>query len=273
MDYTSELGRFPQVVLPVESTVNSAAAARESNAVHLAQPCGKRAYAWFTYHKSKNVCFLLDIKNREPCNLYPVHAAFQSRLSLGTVLHGTVVQHGGHRCFFADNIFFLEGRAVEAPFSEKLKIMERLLRTGLDSQGALYLPSQVLFYVCPYSYFPTAFQVPFKLFCVKAVNLATSKTVHYADETRAFKVRRTDVCDTYELVDDAGAVQGLAGVNTYACSTALRRLFANGGAPDAASIDAIEESDDEYPDVAPVEELKLLCRWNPRLKHWTPVVQ
>jgi len=244
----------------------STAAVRDADAVHVAQPCGKRAFAWFTYYKNKNVCFLLDIKQRATTNIYPVHAAFNSDLSLGTVLHGTVVQHGGYRCFFVDNLFHLKGRAVDCSYAEKLKAIERVLKESLDNQ--LYLPSQVLFYLCAYSYTPTAFQVPYKLFCIKSVSTKSSKIVNYADEFKTFNVRKTAVCDTYELLDDFGKVEAIAGVNTYESSVALKRIF--GGV--VRSLDSIEESDDET-DFEPVyeSERRMVCRWHPLHKHWTPV--
>lgn len=270
MNYTSELKRFPAVQLHHEVAVPAAVALKEPNCVHMAQPCGKRAFAWFTFHKSKNVCFLVGIKNKLPISIQPVHAAFATTLSLGTVVHGTVVQRGHVRCFFMDNIYFLCGRTVEGSFAHKLTAMQTLLQTSLGTE--VYLPSQLMFYVCPHSYTPTAFQLPYKLFTIKCVPLSGTKTVNYADECKVFTVRATEVCDTYELVDDVGNVVGIAGVNTYECSQALQALFRQGG---RTTLDSIEESDDEGDVTTPTTTtsgVKIMCRWHPALKHWTPVL-
>ena len=206
----------------------------------------------------------MDIKHKTPAAIFPAPAAFSSALSLGTVLHGTVVHHGGFRVFFIDNLLHYKGRKVDAPFGEKLKLVQGMLETEIDS--ALYLPRQLTFYLCPLAYAPTAFQLPFPLFCIKSVHLQTSKIVNYQDVCKALPVRKTDAGDVYEIVD--GTETTLAGVNTYACSAALKVLF---GQPDQ-SLDCIEDSDDEGGNAFTVEERTMHCRWHPTHKQWVPIV-
>ena len=265
-DYTPLLKRFPKIVLPKE--IAAGKEVFEPNSVYLAQPCGKRAFAWFTYHKTKNVCFLLDIKDKVPVNIHPVHAAFSSALSLGTILHGTIIHYQGTRCFIADNLFWLKGRSVEdLNFQAKFTAMHELLKTDVDTR--MYLTTQVLFSLPVYSYHPTSFDTIYKLYCVKCVQLHGPKVTNFQDRTAVWTVKPVEKCDTYELFNDQGVGQGLACVDTYNRSVKLNDLFRK--IPENHRIDAIEESDDEAPTVHMERALKMVCRWHPMHKQWVPL--
>ena len=266
-DYNALLKRFPEVQLPKETT--SPREVRDNGSVYVAQPCGKRAYAWFTYHKTKNVCFLLDIKERTPVNIYPVHAAFSSPLALGTILHGTITHFQGTRCFVADNIFYWKGEPCgDDLYEAKLERMKAMFQTDIDSR--IYLPTQVMFSLPVYSYHPTSFDTIYKLYCVKCIQLRGPKIVNSQDRTAVWTVKPRETCDTYELFNDVNVSQGLACVDTYKRSVYLNSLFRN--VQENANLDAIEESDDE--DEAPAfreTEIKMFCRWHPLHKQWVPL--
>jgi hypothetical protein len=264
-DYTPLLRRFPKVVLPKETTTVKEVC--EPNSVYLAQPCGKRAFAWFTYYKTKNVCFLLDVKDRTPINIYPVHAAFSSALSLGTVLHGTILHYQGTRCFIVDNLFFHKGRQIEENYETKLKLLTEMLQTDIDNNT--YLPTQLMFSLPVYSYHPTSFDTIYKLYCVKCVHLTGNKVTNFQDRTAVWTVRPLEKCDTYELFNDQGGSQGLACVESYERSVKLNDLFRK--IPENHNLDALEESDDEAPMVHFDRAYKMFCRWHPVHKLWTPL--
>ena len=264
-DYAPLLKRFPSVALPKETMAQRDV--KEPDSVYLAQPCGKRAYAWFTYHKTKNVCFLLDIKDRVPTNIYPVHAAFSSSLALGTVLHGTITHYKGTRCFIMDNVLHYKGQPFETNYEEKLQKMVLMQREEMDSR--MYLPTQLMFSLPVYSYHPTSFDTVYKLYCVKCVQLHGNKVTNYNDRTAVWTVKPTNKCDTYELFNDQGVAQGYACVDTFARSVALNDLFRK--IPENHRLDAIEDSDDEAPEVFMDRSLKMFCRWHPTHKHWVPL--
>jgi len=263
-DYNALLKRFPSIDLPKETV--SPREVRDPDSIYLAQPCGKRAYAWFTYCKNKNICFILDIKEKVPCNIYPVHAAFSSALSLGTVLHGTLLQHQGARCFVADNIFYYKGVELNQSYQEKFALMGDMLKHAVDSN--VYMPSQVTFHLPVYSYHPQPFDTIYKLYCVKCIQLNGPKIVNFQDRTATWTVVALDKCDTYELFNDAGVSQGLAGVDTYDRSLFLNDLFRN--LPETKRLDAVEESDDESTEVLE-RKIKMFCRWNATNKKWVPL--
>ena len=264
-DYTPLLKRFPQVVLPKETSAIKEV--NEANSIYLAQPAGKRAFVWFTYFKTKNVCFLLDIKERTPVNIYPVHAAFSSALSLGTVLHGTIIHYQGTRCFIVDNLFHYKGDPVEQNFQNKWSTLQTLLQTEIDSK--IYLPTQVMFSLPVYSYTPTCFDTIYKMYCVKCVHLTGSKVTNFQDRTAVWTVRAHEKCDTYELCNDHGVSQGLACVDTYDRSVRLNDLFRV--IPENHNLDALEESDDEEPSIYMEKTCKMFCRWHPIHKQWVPL--
>jgi hypothetical protein len=264
-DFTPLLKRFPKIVFPKET--NAVKEVTESNSIYLAQPCGKRAFAWFTYHKTKNVCFLLDIKEKNPVNIYPVHAAFSSALALGTVLHGTIIHYQGTRCFIVDNIFFHKGKEVEEPYGCKWETMQEMLKTDIDNR--MYLNSQLLFSLPVHAYQTTSFDTIYKLYCVKCVHLSGSKITNFQDRTAVWTVRATEKCDSYELFNDQGVSQGLACIDTYNRSVKLNDIFRK--IPENHNLDAIEESDDEAPIVFLDKSIKMFCRWHPLHRQWVPL--
>jgi hypothetical protein len=265
-DYTPLLKRFPSVALTKETS--SIKEVNEPNSVYLAQPCGKRAFIWFTYFKTKNVCFLLDIKDKVPINIYPVHAAFSSVLSLGTVLHGTVIHYQGTRCFIVDNIFYYKGKTTQhQTFETKLTLLQTVLQTEIDNH--MYLLTQVMFSLPVYSYVPTCFDTIYKMYCVKCVHLTNNKVTNFQDRTAVWTVKAIEKCDSYELVNDHGVSQGLACVESYERSVKLNDLFR--AIPENHNLDASEESDDEAPSVYTDRSYKMMCRWHPLHKQWVPL--
>jgi hypothetical protein len=267
VNYKSALVRFPECNLPVETTTTSGAMRNCGDYIFMAQPCGKRSFAWFTYFQEKNVCFLIDIKARVPCRIYPHPAAFESSLSLGTVLHGTVVVRDGVRCFFADNIFYLRGLPVkELDYAEKLKTLDNLFKNAVDNR--LCVDDQTLFYLPAYSHYPTAFDVPYKIFCVKCLERKGQRVYNYPDESRVLCVAPTPKSDTYEICDESGVCLGVAGVNTDRCSAMLSEIFGSR----VPYLDNIEESDDEGSAKGPFKKTqRMLCRWHPKHNHWVPI--
>ena len=238
----SELQRFRPPKLHPESF--SSAVAFETDSVYFAMPSGRRAFAWFTFYKDRNVCFLVPIKQNKPCEIFPCLAAFNSSLSLGTVLHGTLTVIDGANCFFADNLYLLKGRPVPETFGARLKVLQETLATCVDN--AMCSASQTLFYLPPMSYFPTAFDVPYPIHSVKCFHLKSNKTTVSPDVNKVLLLSATETGDTY-LVHDGEAYVGVAGVNTAATS----RLMASA--------------------LRTTQKRRMFCRWHPMHEHWVPI--
>lgn len=192
MDYAHLLKRLP----PYRDT------AAHPPGVYTAIPQGRKALAWFTYHRSKNICFIVDLKTKK---ITPTHAAFASSLSLGTLLAGTIVQEQT-RQFIADGIYWLKGLPVENK-------MDALQRTLGEISTTLFLPTQLLFAL------PVSSYNPFVVTPYLQQHLRVGAACHPANKTEVFPVTATDKCDIYEVNG------GVAGVDTLERSAYLKDLF------------------------------------------------
>ena len=192
MDYAHLLKRLP----PYRDTP------AHPPGVYTAIPQGRKALAWFTYHRSKNICFIVDLKTKK---ITPTHAAFASSLSLGTLLAGTIVQEQT-RQFVADGIYWLKGLPVENK-------MDALQRTLGEISTTLFLPTQLLFAL------PVSSYNPFVVTPYLQQHLRVGAACHPANKTEVFPVTATDKCDIYEVNG------GVAGVDTLERSAYLKDLF------------------------------------------------
>jgi len=192
MDYAHLLKRLP----PYRDTF------AHPPGVYTAIPQGRKALAWFTYHRSKNICFIVDLKTKK---ITPTHAAFASSLSLGTLLAGTIVQEQT-RQFVADGIYWLKGLPVENK-------MDALQRTLGEISTTLFLPTQLLFAL------PVSSYNPFVVTPYLQQHLRVGAACHPANKTEVFPVTATDKCDIYEVNG------GVAGVDTLERSAYLKDLF------------------------------------------------
>ena len=96
-DYHKITKRFPKFELSYEKQIHKKV--YNSDDVFIAVPFGAKFYAWFTYYHNKNVCFLCELMpNKNIKNIKMITTRFNSELSTGTLLYGTVV----------DNKFFVK---------------------------------------------------------------------------------------------------------------------------------------------------------------------
>ena len=195
MDYTHMLKRLP----PYQCR-DTFPHTTPPPGVYMAIPQGRKALAWFTYHRSKNICFIIDLKTKK---ISPTHASFASSLSLGTLLSGTIIQDQT-RQFVADDIYWLKGLPVD-------KI--DLKRTLSEISTTLFLPTQMLFTL------PISSYNPFVVSPYLQQHIKNGTTCYPANKTEVFPVTVTDKCDIYEING------GVAGVDTLERSAFLKDLF------------------------------------------------
>ena len=244
-DYRRELARFPPISKSPEQPVHEA----KDGGLYLAIPVGKAVYVWFTYCKAKNICFIVD-----GGSIHPVHAAFSSKLALGTVLGGVLLHHAGKRCFVAETIYYNQGQVVKGSLLDRQPIVEEVLRL-VDNR--LHLPSQVMILRPTRSHFPF-FDAVYPVQCVKCLHGAAVTVVD--DVKMIFSIRALEKSDTYELNNG-----DLACIDTYARSVMMNALFR--ACPENRDLDAAEDSDNEVDiDDRPIV---MECRWHKR--GWVPV--
>lgn len=143
-------------------------------------PVGKRCCVWFTYHRTKNICFIVDLRTG---SLQPTHAAFPLHFSLGTFLLGTLTA----RCFYVDEVVWYQGNRGG-----------NLEEVAAQLACPSYLPTQLTFApaktsvspVCS-DYLPRCLRTPHGYHAVK---------------TKVFTVTRGSRSDMYELCDGAIAL-------------------------------------------------------------------
>ena len=290
-EYGHIMARLPPFEPPYEYTTHKDV--RGNNRLYTALPFGKRHFAWFTHYNNLNVCFMIELSTGHPPNMkriYPVTTSFDSRLSLGTILYGTVVHKDKSCCFVMDDILYDTGRSMKyVPYIDKVHRFKDLCENQLGH--TVYHPKQVLF-VLPEMDVDAmniarkvgTLQYPF--YCVMSVNLygATKRVkVITKNNTQAkgvFLVKPRIKSDTYELHafdNNKTTFHGIASIDTYVRSVAMNDLFRT--IKENHYLDAIEESDDEedFQNVSPEKyvhldrQIKMLCRWNPRFRRWMPL--
>jgi len=105
--------------------------------LEIAIPYGKKYCMWFTFHKSNDVCYLLEFdKNRFIYRVEVVkHFAFPHFFSLGTIIYGTMIQDTN--IFIIEDIFYYKGVSTrELYYGQKLGCLENLL-TEHEKCGAI----------------------------------------------------------------------------------------------------------------------------------------
>lgn len=131
LDQENILKEFPNIKLSYENIVYKKV---YSSDVILAIPEGKKCFAWFTTYNDKNVCFIMETKNKQIQNVRITNASFSSELSYGTILYGTTFYHkkNNNRFFAIEDIFYHKGRILEREtWGNKFTILKTLFSTDL----------------------------------------------------------------------------------------------------------------------------------------------
>lgn len=131
--------QFPKIELSYE-TISHKKVPDNYN-VGLAIPAGKKYFIWFTFHKNKNVCYLMELnKEKKIGTVIKLNQCFHHSCSLGTVLYGTLVpanqiaetdsydapvqMHHKHQFFVIEDMFYYKGiNTKEMVYAEKLQFI------------------------------------------------------------------------------------------------------------------------------------------------------
>jgi hypothetical protein len=115
----------------------------------IAVPNGKKFYAWFSFQKAQDVCYLMEI-NREKkiTKVSKIDTLFDASLSLGTILYGTIVyldeNQTGNRMFVIEDIYYYKGISMKnMNYGEKLGYIEDCMNHNITQQ--LTSPASVVF--------------------------------------------------------------------------------------------------------------------------------
>ena len=290
-EYANIMTRLPPFEPPYEYTTHKDV--RGKDRLYVALPFGKRHFAWFTHYKNQNVCFLIELSIGHTMSMkqiYPIITSFDSQLSLGTILYGTIVHKDNTSCFVMDDIIYDTGcKTASVPYINKVHRFKDMCENQLGH--TIYHPKQVLF-VLPemdidmMNMAPKIPLLQYPFYCIMSVNLyGNTKRVKVITKNNTqikgiFLIKPRIKSDTYELhvYDNNKTIfHGFASIDTYVRSVAMNNLFRT--IRENHYLDAIEESDDEddFQNISPEKyvhldrQIKMLCRWNPRFKRWIPL--
>ena len=92
----------------------------------IAIPDGKKCICWFTTKENKNICYLfeLDENNNYTERVYPINLCFNSELSYGTIIYGTVFFSGKTKNKFitVEDVYYYKGKNISRTFNYKQKL-------------------------------------------------------------------------------------------------------------------------------------------------------
>jgi hypothetical protein len=274
---------------------------------YLAIPEGKRGFMWFTEYRNQNVCFFLEIGQKNQIyDLKIIRTSFKDSLCYGTVFYGTYMQHKKRLVYFTEDIFYYKGKYISGQsFSQKLGLFNRIY-SRLELGQTLYMDSQVIFGMPVIStdvsklnkFVSDSVSYPIKHILERTdkgkyisyfkpqVNdvvqeqntvMSHNKQQHQQyQRERVFEVKPDIQNDIYYLYNE-GKLLETAFIPDYKTSVMMNRLFRN--IKENEDLDKLEESDDEEEFEDEREDkfvfldktYKMVCQYNNKFKKWTPI--
>jgi len=294
------IDRFPPLELSYENVLHKKVYAD----VYLVIPSGKKAFVWFTYWQDKNVCFVLLLNDKNNiCDIKSYPVCFDSKLSLNTVIYGTLFSTGNTLAHFScEQLFYYKGiKTVNSnnTFMQQLSLFKDMFES--DIKQVAYTTE---FLVLGLPIMRTSFEKA--LACINGLSYSVSGIAFYSASIHSasihsasihsaskqlgiyklnkptlqeavFKVKALLDPDMYELygVDD-DVKCGIAIIPSYKCSVMMNSLFRN--IKENANLDLLEESDDEeeYENnnedkfVDLTKSYNMRCIYNRKFKKWEP---
>lgn len=237
---------FPKCSIPHEQPIHKNI---HEPSIYLAQPVGKRCYAWFTYENERPVCY--TVSNHSTL----VNINYDESLAKGTVVYGTIVSYQSKQCFVVDNLLWYEGNPITCNYSDKLILITEFLKK------VQHYSTNWMFMFPEMSMFMKTFHTVYNIYCIKIIPLSGNKIFNYIEKTEVFTVFSTSKTDIYELHNDKG-FHSIAYIDTYEHSVYMRSVFNI-----EHTLDSIEESEDESD---PLVSVVMICKWNESFKKWVP---
>ena len=147
--------KFPSVIVHEQPTYKNI----NEPSIYLAQPVGKRCYAWFTYEKNRPVCYIVTK------NTTLITISYDESLAKGTVVYGTVITQGTKQCFVVDNLLYYQGNKLTCNYSEKLNLMSDFF------EKVQHYNTSWLFMFPEMSMYLKTFHTVYKVYCIKIIPL------------------------------------------------------------------------------------------------------
>ena len=249
-DTKNLIKRFPDFELSYETQIHKKVYTKGD--IFQLIPFGVKFFAWFTYYHNENVCLLCELyPSKKIKNIKMVSCCFNSELSYGTVLYGTVIEN---KFFVCENIYYFCGKRYEnTNYSKKIDLMTQLFTNYIKQVG--FTKNDIIFtsslinsdYNTLFSLlksFLTKFMELNYRFILK-INLTEFLFIRRKREYFAtFKIKPTvknDIYETYYYDNGNFRQHNIAYIPSYICSVMMNFLEIL----KKMKIDSLEESDDE----------------------------
>ena len=131
-EQSSILTEFPHIKLSYENIIHKKV--YKSDYI-LAIPEGKKCFAWFTYHYSNPVCFIMELDDKQNIsNVKLIQTCYHEQLSYGTILYGTYFMYSNNPFFTMENIFYYKGNNIsDYNWSQKLNVFNTILTSEITN--------------------------------------------------------------------------------------------------------------------------------------------
>lgn len=162
------LKRFPSFELSYE-TISHKKVSQNYN-ITMAIPAGKKFFAWFTFYKNTDVCYICELnRDKKISRITKTNTIFQNSLSLGTIFYGTILENSDpedkKRFFILEDVFYYKGIFITSfLFSEKLgyiyEIMKNQIVQRFASDNGVVFSLPVMWYNTQSADFECASTIP-----------------------------------------------------------------------------------------------------------------
>ena len=294
------LQKFPKFELSYEIITHK----KVHNAnVILAIPEGNNFFAWFTIYNNENICFALEIDEKNKIkSVKKLNVSFIECLSLGTIFYGKMFKYNNISFFSVEDIYYYKGNNyIHTPYSNKLQLLRDIFTNEMSQSiinnsftifgmSLIYSDFNLLLndiQLLPYKISQIKFRFFEKNNSRKIISMkyykpssGTKHNIQKEKHTAIFKIMAGIEPDIYNLFvskNETEEYYDIAIVPDYKTSVMMNRLFRN--IRENQNLDAIEESDDET-DFEDVREdkyvyldrsIKINCEYNYKFKRWVPI--